>query len=106
MMSIILYEAQDRAFEEIKMLALSGIEVRITPARSRTNEETIEKFKDRLPVDRWVHVSFRVKDRSELDSVFQVGDRLRGMGIYFDTGGCKGQRDWELDWSLQMKENL
>ncbi len=102
-MNIAMTAAQDHAFDEIKMLALSGIEVRIRPTNSRADEKAIEKYKDGLPAERWVHASFRVKDRSELDSVFEAGDRLREKGIYFDTGGCKGQRDWELDWSFSLE---
>ena len=28
--------------------------------------------------------------------------KLGWLGICFDTSGCFGQRDWELDWSFHM----
>lgn len=101
-MNFVCCEAQERAFKEVLILALSGIEARITPTKSRTDEAVIKKHKDDLPADRWVHVSFRVKGKDELTRIFDAGDRLWAMGVYFDTGGCKGRRDWELDWSLKM----
>ncbi len=105
-MNILVVKAQDRAFDEVLKLAFSGIEVRIKPPYSSTDEKVVEKYKDGLPADRWVNVSFRVKDRTELGRVFDAGDRLRKTGIYFETGGCKGRRDWELDWSFSLREKV
>ncbi len=101
-MSFTLVEAQTRVLLKVMTLALSGIEVRITPTKSRTDECVVKKYKDGLPARLWVSVNFRVKDRLELESVFKAGSELREKGIGFDTGGCKGRRDWELDWSFGL----
>lgn len=57
---------------------------------------------DRLPVNKWLHVQFKVMDENELELVSKWHEVLAGMGVAFDTGGTGGIIDWELDWSFHL----
>jgi hypothetical protein len=95
-------EAYDLALSKVEELRLSGIKVTITPSTGRGNADTVRKYSTskNIPVDKWVHVEFRVTNLVEKEKVFEASNYLGICGIRFDFGGWKGFRDWELDWSF------
>ena len=84
----------------------SGIEVIIKPSRSSENKDIAKRYSgtDRVPAEKWLHVTFHIKNGNESKKVLEMAQYLAMCGICFDTGGCSGQRDWELDWSFSYKK--
>jgi len=99
-------DAYNIALNKVKELENSGIKVVIKPSKSRSNEDTIKKYDraDRVSPDKWIYVSFKTNDKIEISKIFDAATYLSMCGISFDTGGCCGQRDWELDWSFSYEE--
>jgi hypothetical protein len=99
-----IIEAHEFAMQKVEELRAKGIEVTVKPSRSRNIESTLAKYgnrPDRVPPDRWFHVTFRAKDAEEARLVFEASNYLGLAGMSFDTGGGMGGRDWELDWSFK-----
>lgn len=98
----------DQAFEHAMSAVLDlreeGIRVETKPSRSRNNPETVLKYKDRLRVDLWNHVVFFPSSPEQSRMISQKAKELGWRGITFDVGGCCGQRDWEIDWSLRCTD--
>jgi hypothetical protein len=46
-------------------------------------------------------VTFKTEDPAIMEFIYKRVNELADLGITFDTGGCQGQRDWELDWSFK-----
>jgi hypothetical protein len=59
---------------------------------------------ERLSVEKWLHVTFTIRNHHEADLVFEAAKGLSWRGIRFDSGGFSGYRDWELDWSFRCVE--
>lgn len=49
---------------------------------------------------KWCRIVFCPKDEHESKAIFEAQKLLGNLGIYFDSGGGCGQRDWETDWSF------
>jgi len=81
-------EAFEFTLTKVWELKESGIEVKIKP----------------LPAEKWLHVTFYIKNSIEAKKVLEMAQYLAMCGICFDTGGCSGQRDWKLDWSFSYKK--
>lgn len=48
-----------------------------------------------------VGIHFNLNDpKVDIKKLFQIQDLLKEMGITFDTGAGRGERDWFLDYSL------
>lgn len=97
-------EAHDAALNAVIQLAREGIEVRIKPSNGRNISSTVEKYgnrEDRVTPDKWFNVTFTVDTPDTANAVRDKYISLCKKGITFDTGGCFGYRDWELDWSLE-----
>lgn len=94
------YQVVLDAVEEIKQ---TGIEVTIRPSSCAKRPETVKKYSgpECVSPDKWVHVTFHVKMKDDANLVHKKLTELGWFGIGFDTGGCAGQRDWELDWSFR-----
>lgn len=94
------------AMTKVNELKEDGINVLITPTKSRYNEDTIKKYDkpDRIPPELWNNVSFKILDNIQTQKIMEMSHYLGMCGISFDTGGCKGLRDWEFDWSFKYRE--
>jgi len=46
---------------------------------------------------------FLVQKKKKLELIFEIEEKMRELGIIFDSGYGRGCRDWEFDWSLQGK---
>jgi len=95
MTPLTIAEAYQRVLEAVEEMKAAGIRVDVTPSRSKST-----KREDRLPRDQWVDISFHVADAEQAAAVSRKADELGWLGIVFDTGGCKGSRDWQIDWSF------
>ena len=96
-------DAYKLALRKIDELKDSGINVVITPSRSRNKINLIEKYNqpERIPPEKWVNVSFEILDKGQSMRIHDAARYLGMCGIKFDTGGCCHGRDWELDWSFK-----
>jgi hypothetical protein len=99
-------DAYNLTLSKVKELENSGIVVKIKTSRSRKNQKIIKKYNrpDRVSPDKWIHVSFKTKDKIKIAKIFDAGTYLSMCGISFDTGGCCDLRDWELDWSFSYEK--
>jgi hypothetical protein len=95
-------EAYYFTMEKVFELKDQGIEISIIPCKSRNNPETVKKFSkpERILPEYWVQVRFKTITPEQNKKVYEMNKYLFMCGIYFDNGGCKGGRDWELDWSF------
>jgi len=88
----------------IEKMVADGIVVKMKPHCSRKNRTLVEEYKndtERIPEDNWVNVQLFPQSSEHVKRIFDETQRLRDIGIGFDTGGdCEGGRDWELDWSF------
>lgn len=96
-------EAFDATLAAVEELRQSGISVEVKPSRSRSDSELVKKYSgpERVAPDRWVNVSFHPKTPEQSKAIAEKAKHIGWLGIGFDTGGCAGQRDWELDWSFR-----
>ena len=99
-------EAHAIAVESLRELESIGVVVRRTPSKSKDRPECVAKYSgpDRLPPHLWEHVSMFPVGEEQTNSITDHRKALNWRGIVFDTGGCAAQREWELDWSFQVKE--
>lgn len=95
-------EAYGRVMSTVDELRSFGLRTVVKPSRSCCNPEIVEKYKgpDRLTPNKWVHVSFFPDTDEQRTAIAEAARSLGWSGIFFDVGGCAGQRDWELDWSF------
>lgn len=103
-------QAYELTLKKIEELKKSGIKVSIRPSESQNDFHIINQCAsdpERIPPIKWVHVGLTYKDQGQLIKISDMADYLGLCGIYFDTGGWTGYRDWELDWSFRYtgKEN-
>ena len=97
-------EAYEYTLNIVEILKSKGIEVFIKPSNSRNNKETIKKYSgpECILPEKWLHVTFKVKNPNDANLVFEEASNLFKLGIGFDTGGWFEGRDWELDWSFSF----
>ena len=84
-----ILEAFDLTMEKVEEIRERGIEVTI---KSRDAEEKI------LPV--YNDIIFKTPSNLDSDIVNEAANYLGMCGITFDTSGCKGYREWQIDWSF------
>lgn len=99
----IAYKAALASVEEAQEL---GIKVEISETRAKNDPQIVAQYSgpNSLPPEKWIHVTFFVENESQADLVNILTHRMNSLGFLFDTGGTKGQRDWELDWSFHLGE--
>lgn len=103
-------KAYDYAMKVIDDIKTQGIVVEmVIPRRVREGKyhDSVKKYHppERLPVDKWRHVTLVSKTKEQSKFIYDKAKDLREFGIGFDTGcGCGG-RDWEFDWSFSYNEN-
>jgi hypothetical protein len=97
-------DAYDLAMHWIENLRQLGVRIEIKPSKSRMDAECVAKYSgpERVSTDKWVHVHFFPTTHEQKQALFEAQAALNLLGIYFDTGGFTGQRDWELDWSFRF----
>lgn len=97
-----LQEAYQLTIDKVLELQSNGIEVTIIKSNGASRPETVKKYSgpEYLPSDQWVHVTFKPINKEDVTLISTACDYLGMAGITFDTGGCCGSRDWELDWSF------
>lgn len=94
-----ILEAYRRTLGAAEELRAVGIEVEINPSKSEKAQG-----EDPLPRDKWVIVTFRPKNEEQVDAINRKADELGWAGIVFDTSGHPGERDWEIDWSFDVRD--
>jgi hypothetical protein len=96
-------DAYHLTLSKILELKENGINVEIIPTKSRIDKKLIERFNqpERIPPEKWVSVSFKIKNHMDAVKIHEMANYLGMCGIRFDTGGCLNCRDWELDWSFK-----
>lgn len=103
-----IMQAYEEVWESLKTINQKGVRFSVRPSHSRQIESTLQKFDnrpDRLLCCYWSHVEFAVSSEQDTDAIRQEEVRLSALNIAFDTGGCGGIRDWEIDWSLHIAED-
>jgi len=96
-------EAYEVALVKVWELRESGIEIKIRESRSRSSASALEKYgglPERIPADKWIHVTFLPKTEKDYNKISEQMNILAMAGMRFDTGGGCGGLDWELDWSF------
>lgn len=113
-----MLDALSETIMSVNRMSLGGIRTEITSSKYRNVDDIVEKYgkrDDRLPVQKWIHVSFYPISQREKDFIFKEKMRLSGFGICFDTGAgracnlCKKDLlscDWELDWSFHIDQKV
>lgn len=93
------YRETIHALDELREL---GVTVQIRPSKQRNNPELIARYNgpEHLPPDQWVNVTLKADLSPQFRAIAEKAKHLGWLGIYFDTGGMAGSRDWELDWSF------
>ena len=102
-----LLKAHELAMSVVEDIRAQGIEVKVVPSSSRTRDSTLKKYGDRpdcVKPEKWFHVTFFPWKDEHKALIQQKAKELGWRGIGFDTGGCAGQRDWELDWSFRVTD--
>ena len=51
--------------------------------------------------EKWCNISFLCTTDIQCKKLSEAANYLGMAGISFDTGGSKGIRDWETDWSFR-----
>jgi hypothetical protein len=97
-----ILEAYDKTLAAAKELEKEGVTVKITPSNS-TREV---KSTDQLPREKWVNIGFHFENEEQAKLIREKSTEVGKLGIVFDEGGTKGQRDWEIDWSFKVREGL
>lgn len=100
-------EALTEVNRALSALKSAGLTFTREPSRSRDIPGTVEKYAvpDRLSPENWDHVTFYVSTDNEKYLLNAVHRRLIAQGVAFDSGGCAGERDWEIDWSLHLADD-
>ncbi len=95
-------EAYQNTLNRIQEMREVGIKNKITPCNVRNDLEIVARYSgpERIGPEKWVHVELYPSNETEKAIIYHHTSELNLMGIQFDTGGCDGERDWELDWSF------
>ena len=99
-------EAYNFTLEMVEKLKEHGITVKVKESRSRNSESAIKKYDkpDRVPPEMWNHVTLCYETADQRTKIYEATRYLGMVGIYFDTGGCANQYDWEMDWSFSYQK--
>jgi len=103
-----IMQAYEEVWHSLKNINRAGVKFSIQPSRSRHIESALSKYDnriDRLPSEFWSTVEFATSSEVDTDILREEEVRLSALNIAFDTGGCGGIRDWEIDWSLHIADD-
>lgn len=90
------------AIDRVLDLNNNGVDFKITPYNNPNNISDAKN--DEIPKNLWCRINLKIKDKSDAQKISELGNYLGMCGISFDSGGCKGSRDWEFDWSFKYKK--
>ena len=93
-------KAYDLVLKKVEELKQAGIKVKVKPCPSAKTNKIIPK-PSQIPAELWEHIRFEVNNLHESRMVLDAANYLDLLGIYFDSGGEKKYREWELDWSFE-----
>jgi hypothetical protein len=96
-------EAYAYTMEIVEELRHLGIEATFRPSKSMTDPEVVAKYSgpERVKPERWGKVTFKSFTPQQAQAIREKQQALGWLGIHFDSGGCVGQRDWEIDYSFK-----
>ena len=103
-----IMQAYEEVWQSLKNINQKGVKFSVRPSHTRHIESTLSEYDnrtDRLLRCYWSHVEFAVSSEADTDALREEEVRLSALNIAFDTGGCGGTRDWEIDWSLHIAED-
>jgi hypothetical protein len=89
-----ILEAYDLTLETIKSLGI--------PYTLKTPKSLRSYPEDQLPPNKWLHVTFEIRDESDSIAIHEAANYLGLCGITFDVGSGMFIRDWEIDWSFKV----
>ena len=97
-------EAYAEAIAAVHELRDSGIRTEIEPYPKPIRASLLEKYSgpERVAPEKWVNVHFYPVTDEQKSAIHEAAHKLGWQSMKFDTGGCEGQRDWELDWSFNV----
>ncbi len=103
-MNTLLEQAHRVTMSSVQRARDLGIRVDVKECNSRNNPELVARYNtpDRLLPDKWFHVIFHPVNQDQLNLIHTMTHELGSVGVMFDSGGCVGERDWELDWSFHL----
>lgn len=104
-----IHRAKEIVYDCIKSMISEGIDISIKSSKGKESPDIVRKYgnrSDRLPVEEWKHITFFPKSQEEMDRIYSMSMGLASIGIVFDTGGCAGKRDWEIDWSFHLDSDV
>ncbi len=100
-----ILEAYEIGMAIVAELEASGIPVKkVFTGQREHNKNSKYLTPDRLPLDKYLHISFIPRNEDDWTAIFAAGDELYKQGISFDSGAGGGERDWEFDWSFAGPE--
>ncbi|HDL74872.1 MAG TPA: hypothetical protein ENH06_00580 [bacterium] len=90
------------AIDRILDLKNDDVDFKIIPYNNPNNIR--DATENEIPKKLWCRINFKIKEKSDIQKINELGDYLGMCGISFDIGGCKNSRDWEFDWSFEYKK--
>jgi len=105
-------EALKHTLEFVKELQEQGISVSVVSynMQEEDKEELLAMYgpggthsEFRADPSLWCRVCSRTVDAAQADEIRALAINLSRVGVFFDSSGMGGQRDWELDWSFKYK---
>ena len=79
---------------------------KIHPNFFKTSKKEVEyRWRRNDTVDNYpgLRITIPCSEEKKLELIFEIEEKMRELGIIFDSGYGRGCRDWEFDWSLQGK---
>ncbi len=62
------------------------------------------QVEDGLPKSMWVQIIFHPTSQAKVAAINKALDELGWACIVFDTSGHPGQRQWDIDWSFEVRD--
>jgi hypothetical protein len=103
-----IMQGYKEVWQSLQNINRAGVKFSVGPSHTRHILSTLTEYDnraDRLQRCYWSHVEFSISSEEDTDAIRREEVRLSSLNIAFDTGGCVGIRDWEIDWSLHIAED-
>ena len=100
-------EALEFTLNVLEKLKLHGIKVTTKESVCANDIDFVEEKKldpSTIPATLWRLYSLHHTTQDQRQKISEATKYLVMCGISFDTGGCDGQYDWELDWSFRFRK--
>jgi len=101
-------EAYEYTLDVVKDLRSQGIKSKIIEVECRHDKASVDRFsgEGHIPPEKWICVAFSITTKEQSDLIFEKKRELCWMKITFDYGGSRGLRDWSLDWSFLLNDEI